>query len=170
MQFLVWHELHTSGSRTFTSRGEASDCTKLNWPIGHTYLQNVPPSKKAVDDKRQNEITDGYPSRSTRGCPTTTEPRMPRETRPTIPQLATYYAASAANCARRATSGAPKSEEAQRGTPCRRYCRPRVNQGLSHRASGSRAAHQRDSWIRFEDRADHRRSRRRLRARQVVAW
>src|SRR4051794_33491538 len=31
----------TAGSRTRTSRGETIDCTKLNCPIGQTYLQNA---------------------------------------------------------------------------------------------------------------------------------
>ena len=37
---------HTAGWRTLTSSGETSDCTKLNCPIGHTYLQNAAPLKQ----------------------------------------------------------------------------------------------------------------------------
>ena len=33
-------------SRTWISSGEMSDCTKLNWPIGQTYLQKDAPRKK----------------------------------------------------------------------------------------------------------------------------
>src|SRR3954453_13518561 len=46
MQSLVRHDTQTTGSRTLTSSGEASDWTKLNWPIGQTYLQKDAPRKK----------------------------------------------------------------------------------------------------------------------------
>ena len=46
MQSFVRHAVQTAGSRTFTSSGETSDCTKLNCPIGQTYLQKTPPRKK----------------------------------------------------------------------------------------------------------------------------
>src|SRR5262245_53723042 len=45
MQSLVLQLVQTSGSRTLTSQGDASDCTKLNWPTGQTYLQNEAPLK-----------------------------------------------------------------------------------------------------------------------------
>ena len=46
MQSLVRHDAQTAGSRTLTSSGETSDCTKLNWPIGQTYLQKEAPRKR----------------------------------------------------------------------------------------------------------------------------
>src|SRR4029453_1585605 len=46
MQSLVLHVAQTLSSTTFTSSGETSDCTKLNCPIGQTYLQNAAPRKK----------------------------------------------------------------------------------------------------------------------------
>ena len=46
------------GSRTLTSSGETSDCTKLNWPIGQTYLQNDAAAKQAVDREGRDEIAD----------------------------------------------------------------------------------------------------------------
>src|SRR4029077_9760117 len=46
MHSLVRHEAQTAGSRTLTSSGETSDCTKLNWPIGQTYLQKAASVKK----------------------------------------------------------------------------------------------------------------------------
>ena len=36
---------HATESRTWISTGEMSDCTKLNWPIGQTYLQKDAPEK-----------------------------------------------------------------------------------------------------------------------------
>src|SRR5262249_8744030 len=37
--------VQTSGSRTLISHGEIRDCTKLNCPIGQTYLQKAAPLK-----------------------------------------------------------------------------------------------------------------------------
>src|SRR5690606_36165409 len=42
-QSCVRQVAHALGLRTCTPPGETSDCTKLNWPTGQTYLQNVPP-------------------------------------------------------------------------------------------------------------------------------
>ena len=46
MQSLVRHDVHTPGREPTFPNGETSDCTKLNWPIGQTYLQNAAPRKK----------------------------------------------------------------------------------------------------------------------------
>jgi hypothetical protein len=40
MQSRVSQRAQTSGSATFTSRGERVEATKLNWPMGQTHLQN----------------------------------------------------------------------------------------------------------------------------------
>src|SRR5437763_536873 len=45
IQSLVWQDAHAPGSRTLICTGLINDCTKLNWPIGHTYLQNDAPRK-----------------------------------------------------------------------------------------------------------------------------
>ena len=42
MHSFVVQRPQISGSRTLTASGEHSDSTKLNWPIGQTYLQKVP--------------------------------------------------------------------------------------------------------------------------------
>ena len=46
MQSFVRHDAQTAGSRTLTSSGETSDCTKLNWPIGQRYLQKEAPRNR----------------------------------------------------------------------------------------------------------------------------
>jgi len=43
MQSTVRHEWHTSPLRTRSSNGDMVDATKLNWPIGQTYLQKLAP-------------------------------------------------------------------------------------------------------------------------------
>src|ERR1700753_2696246 len=46
MQSRVWHALQIDSLRIFTVVGEINDPTKLNWPIGQTYLQKLAPRKK----------------------------------------------------------------------------------------------------------------------------
>src|SRR5213596_1070795 len=60
MHSLVRHVTQTSASRTFTSSGETSDCTKLNCPMGQTYLQKAAPRKKPSMTKAAAK----YPSAS----------------------------------------------------------------------------------------------------------
>src|SRR5579871_4454770 len=43
MQSLVVHRVQRSTSRALTSNGETIALTKLNCPMGHTYLQNAAP-------------------------------------------------------------------------------------------------------------------------------
>ena len=50
MQSNVRHVLHVSGWRTRSSSGDTVEATKLNWPMGHKYLQNVAPVKTRSTD------------------------------------------------------------------------------------------------------------------------
>ena len=56
MQSLVRHDAQTAGSRTLTSSGETSDCTKLNWPIGTEVFAEGGAAEEAVDDEGRREI------------------------------------------------------------------------------------------------------------------
>ena len=47
MQSLVVQASQVAGRRTFTSSGETRLPTKLNWPMGHTYLQKAAPRNTA---------------------------------------------------------------------------------------------------------------------------
>ena len=46
MQSLVRQAVQVWGSRTRTSSGETSEVTKLNWPMGQTYLQKGAPRNR----------------------------------------------------------------------------------------------------------------------------
>ena len=60
-----------------TSSGDTSDCTKLNCPIGQTYLQNEPPRNRPSTTKAAR--SSRWRSRpSTTDCPRERRPRKPR--------------------------------------------------------------------------------------------
>ena len=61
------------------SRRSVSDCTKLNWPIGHTYLQKDRSGKETVDrGEAQPRSRQSRSRRSTTGCSKERTPRTPR--------------------------------------------------------------------------------------------